>query len=75
VTRHHLITAAAFASGQLRDLRYYILTGFIFGAFNGMFAFGPDFVRSLGSGGLVALSSTGPVVPSWKGGAAGSAGR
>lgn len=50
---------------RLRDLRYYILTGFIFGAFNGILAFGPDFVLSLGSGGLVALSSTGPVVSSW----------
>jgi hypothetical protein len=50
---------------KLKDLRYYILTGFIVGAFNGLCAFGPDFLKSLGSGGLVALSSTGPVVPSW----------
>jgi hypothetical protein len=50
---------------RLGDLRYYILTGFIFGAFNGVCAFGPGFLRSLGSDGLVALTSTGPVVPYW----------
>jgi hypothetical protein len=50
---------------RLRDLRYYILTGLILGVFNGLCAFGPDFVRSLGSDGLVALTSTGPIVPYW----------
>jgi hypothetical protein len=50
---------------RLNDLRYYILTGFIFGAFNGICAFGPGFLKSLGSDGLVALTSTGPVVPYW----------
>lgn len=64
MTRQHLITAAA-PKIRLRDLRYHILTGFIFGAFNGLCAFGPDFLKSLGSGGLVALTSTGPVVPYW----------
>lgn len=50
---------------RLNDLRYYILTGFIFGAFNGICAFGPGFLRSLETDGLVALTSTGPVVPDW----------
>ena len=50
---------------RLCDLRYYILTGFIFGAFNGVCAFAPGFLRSLGTDGLVALTSTGPVVPYW----------
>lgn len=31
---------------RLRDLRYYVLTGAIFGGINALFAFGPKLIRS-----------------------------
>lgn len=50
---------------RLRDLRYYIITGLIFGGINGLFAFGPDLIESFWIDGLVQIGYNGPLVPYW----------
>ena len=50
---------------RLRDLRYYVLTGAIFGGINALFAFGPKLIRSFSSDGLTQFGYNGPLVPYW----------
>ena len=50
---------------RLRDLRYYITTGLIFGGINGVFAFGPKLIKSFWIDGLVQMGYNGPLVPYW----------
>lgn len=50
---------------RLRDLRYYAHTGLIFGGINGLFAFGPLFIKSFSYDELAPLWEGGPLVAYW----------
>jgi len=50
---------------RLRDLRYNVLTGAIFGGLNGLFAFGPTLIKSCSYDGLTPLGQNGPLVAHW----------